>query len=202
MSCGEDQAQNLEWANDVKHCCDKDQALTDSHRMIYLTVEYDFTPRQPYRELLPSFITQAIKRRLSSQCFTLMLKSRQIISALGSILSLTPSFFLGWLLYTASPVLQNYHLTHMAVGQIAAFASSTVALILGLESLRFELWFHFGCIEKINSDSSGYWGKCTTAKYTHGHASVHVTGGWNMRKLHDFKMRVSYIIRWLYCVYL
>lgn len=45
--------------------------------------------------------------------------------------------------FTAPPVLQNYHLTRTAGGQIAVLPFSAVALILGLVSLGFELWFHF-----------------------------------------------------------
>lgn len=75
--------------------------------------------------------------------FSLKVKSRQITSAPGSILSLTSAFFLGSMSFTALPVLQNYHLTRTAGGQIAVLPFSAVALILGLVSLGFELWFHF-----------------------------------------------------------
>lgn len=74
-----------------------------------------------------------------------------------------PSLFLGSLSFTALPVLQNYHLTRTAVGQIAVLASIAVALILGLETLRFELWFHFNWIEKINSYSIWCRGEKTLA---------------------------------------
>lgn len=88
-----------------------------------------------------------------------------------------PSFFLGSLSFLALPVLQNYHLTRTAVGQIAVFASRAVALIFVLESLRFELWFHFDWIEKINSDSIRCW-----EKYTH--PSTHTDSAHRIAGLH------------------
>lgn len=76
-----------------------------------------------------------------------------------------------------SAVLQNYHLTCTAEGQRAGLAFTAAALILGLVSLRFELWFHFDWIEQINSHSIQSLGNTQRTQRHAGVCAWRVRGG-------------------------
>lgn len=77
---------------------------------------------------------------------------------------------------------RTYHLTRVGGSQRASLVFSASSVIHRLERLRFELWFHFDWIEKINSHLVRCRGKCTQAKcaHTHGPAADTYETRWRL----------------------
>lgn len=110
----------------VKHVSDRSSKRRQdlqraSYRLIYRAIETVLLSSNHKGSYYFHSSVQAIKWGLSSHCFSLMLKSRQITSAPGSILSPSSPSFLGPALIYRFVCAQNYHLTPHDCGPDSVF---------------------------------------------------------------------------------